>query len=112
MTGPSVASMYPARVVVSERTSIELSFRLVPPGAGLDLEPIDVVGDPQDCSERHSETVGHELHRQVEQLVLILHLERVTAQVGDHALLPLPHPELLEARRGSRGRPHTSRCNR
>ena len=68
----------------------------VPPGARLDVEPLRVLAKPHRRGQRDSESVGEELDRDVEQLLLVVHLEREAPEVGHDRLLALPEPELLE----------------
>ena len=68
----------------------------VPPGPGPDLQPLLVVGELHRRGQRDSQTVGEELHRDVEQLLLVVDLEREPPEVGDHRLLALPKPKGLE----------------
>ncbi len=68
----------------------------IPSGAGLDVEPGAVVAQPHRGGQRDAETVGQQLDRDVEQLLLVVDLEREATEVRDDPLLALAQAELLE----------------
>ncbi len=72
----------------------------VPAGSGPDLQPLLVLGEAHRRGQRDVQAVGEELHRDVEELLLVVDLQRESPEIGDDRLLALADTERLERRPG------------